>query len=346
MPPSIPPPGGVNDASNGGAAATTRQLPLLRQTTTGNSKVLQQQSHKPSSRSAAVQPARRLSQAARNTDISRSSANVLLRSHRKKMNQLRKNKSKLPSRRRQNTTMTRVENDCDDDSTNIIDSPLNPVPESSTTSPPIDTSGLAPYGGISAVSPYGFYGGAASMMTPSPFMGMGMNTMGLPYLSGFNQMVYNVQNIIFSLSQAVHVVGANQEALHHAWESLNQMVENAVATFHEMRALENMERECESEEEQRKRKRLKALRYAFVFGGSWLAYKLIRNLLFRKRNPSLQHGSNPYGQLQRLSNNQSMTSPGFNAISNYSSPNNFYGASNMGYPGYSSNYHGVGNGYY
>lgn len=272
---------------------------------------------------------------------------------------LRKNKSKSgrttsPSPRRR--TITKVENDFD--SSNNVDSSSDPVP--APTLSPLDATGVAPYGGIGSVSPYGMYGGAASMMPPSPFMGMGMgmgmgmNTMGLPYLSGLNQMVFNVQNIIFSISQAIQLVGSNQEALQHAWESLNQMVDNAVVTFHEMRALECIEQECETEEEREKRKRLKALRYAFVFGGGWLAYKLIRNLLFQKRSlQQLQQrqstpamfGSQHYGQPNL--DNMPMTPLGTSAMTNYgASRSNFYGGANMGHPGYSSNYHGLGNEYY
>ena len=248
---------------------------------------------------------------------------------------------------------------------NNNDSVLDPVPASTTAIAPVassmDATGLATYGGMGAVSPYGLYGGAASMMPPSPYMGMGMgmgmgmNTMGTPYLSGLNQIVYGVQNIIFSISQAIQVVGANQQALQQAWESLNQMVDHAVATFHEMRALESVARECETEEEERKRKRLKALRYAFVFGGGWLAYKLIRNLLFRKRSllqrqpQQLHQQSTPmpdYYNGQSYPNNTSIMPPSTTAMSSYSSPSNIYGAtSSMGYPGYSGNFNG-GNGYY
>lgn len=191
------------------------------------------------------------------------------------------------------------------------------------------------------------------MMPPAPFMGMGLNTMGVPYLSGLNQIVYNIQSVVFSITQAIQVVGANQEALQHAWESLNQMVDHAVLTFHEMRALESIERECETEEERKRRKRLKALRYAFVFGGGWLAYKLIRRLLFRKR--SLQFwqqrqsaptmfGRNLYGQSN--SDGMSMAYPSSTAMSNYSPANNFYGAMSMDYPGYAGNHSAFGSGYY
>ena len=333
MPPSVPCSGGVNDTSNG----VTTRLPLIRETTRNP-----KGSNKSASRSA-VKQTQRLSSGTRSN---------LLRNDRKKIRHLKKNsKSGRPSspflRQR---SITNVENDSDN--SDNIESSSNPGPASPAS--PLDTSGLAPYGGISTISPYGIYGGAASMMSPSPFMGMGMNTIGLPYLSGLNQMVFNIQNIIFSISQAIHVVGANQQSLQHTWESLNQMVDHAVLTFHEMRALESIEQECESEEERNRRKRLKALRYAFVFGGSCLAYKLIRHLLFRKR--SLQHrqqrqststlfGSSHYGQSNL--ENFSMVSPNTTNMANYASPNNFYGARNMGFPGYSSNYNGLSsNGYY
>lgn len=228
-------------------------------------------------------------------------------------------------------------------------SSTNATPVGTAQTPTSLETGLAPYGGIGTISPYGFYGGAASMMPPSPYMGM--NTMGLPYVSGLNQVVYNIQNIIFSVSQAIYMIGANQQALQQAWESLNQMVDHAVATFHEMRALESIERQNETEEETKKRKRLKALRYAFVFGGGWLAYKLVRNLLFRKRNlhqRKLSHQSTPfmssedhhYGQSSYLNNMTSLMSGRTAAMPNYSS------SSPMGYSGYSGNYYGGSNEYY
>eukprot|EP00531_Pseudo-nitzschia_arenysensis_P018680 CAMPEP_0116153862 /NCGR_PEP_ID=MMETSP0329-20121206/21471_1 /TAXON_ID=697910 /ORGANISM="Pseudo-nitzschia arenysensis, Strain B593" /LENGTH=333 /DNA_ID=CAMNT_0003650799 /DNA_START=61 /DNA_END=1061 /DNA_ORIENTATION=- len=333
MPPSIPTPGGVSDAPN----ALTTRLPLIRETN-GNPKEL----NKTSSRSS-IKPTRRLSSATQRADLNRSSSDPQRNSRRK----LRPLKKKSKPRRKsspppRNRTITNVENDSHGSSN--FDSSLNPSPASPASH--LDTAGLAPYGGISTVSS----AGAASMMPPSPFMGMGMNTMGLPYLSGLNQVVFNIQNIIFSISQAVQIVGANQQALQHAWESLNQMVDHAVATFHEMRALEAIERDCESKEEKNRRKQLKALRYAFVFGGSWLAYKLIRNLLFRKRSllqrqrpesTSTMFGNNHYGHPN--TENFPIASP---IATPYASPNNLYGASNMGHTGFSSNYYGSGNGYY
>ncbi len=335
MPPSIPSPGGVSDAPNG----LTTRLPLIRETN-GNPKDL----NKSTSRNT-IKSIKRLSSVKQRADTNRSSSNPQ-RSSRRKLSPLKKKtnhrkSSPLP----RNRMISSPENDSHGSSK--FESSSTPTPLSPASH--LDTAGLAPYGGISTVSPYGYYGGAASMMAPSPFMGMGMNTMGLPYLSGLNQVVFNIQNIIFSISQAVQIVGANQQALQHAWESLNQMVDHAVATFHEMRALEAIERDCESEEERNRRKRLKALRYAFVFGGSWLAYKLIRNLLFRKRSllqrqrpesTSTMFGSNHYGQ----PNTENFRIASSSATP-YASPNDFYGASSMGYPGFSSNYSGS-NGYY
>ncbi len=331
MPPSIPPHGGVNSPSNGIAT----RLSLIRETAK-NPKGF----NKPSSRSTTKQ-LRRLPPGTQRLDASHSRTNLLRNSRTKNRPLAQRNKSgntSSPSSRQR--SITNAENDAEKNGSNV-DSSLNTVQTPSTA--PLDTAGLAPYGGISTVSPYGFYGGAASMMPPSPFMGMGMNTMGLPYLSGLNQIVFNIQNIIFSISQAIHVLGANQQALQHAWESLNQMVDHAVATFHEMRALESIQRESESEEERIRRKKLKALRYAFVFGGSWLAYKLIRNLLFRKRN--LQHQQSRILNGQANPGNFSLSSMGTPNMPNYSS--NMYGPANMGYPGYSSHYSGLGsNGYY
>jgi hypothetical protein len=246
MPPSMPPqqPGGSHDVSI--ADRNTIRQPITRRIKTS----------KTSESLPAMKPRR----------TNRSTTN--------------KGRKRLPRKRAKEES---------DDIGNSDVTTLEQIPSSATatataTTAPVvsslDANGLSYGGGIcSSVSPYG-------MMPPSPYMGMGMgmgNTTGIPYFSGIYQIVYGVQNLIFSISQVIQVVGTNQQALQHAWESLNQMIDHAVATFNEMRALECIQRENETEEEERKRKRLKALRYALVFGGGWLAYKLIRNLLFRKR---------------------------------------------------------------
>ena len=181
--------------------------------------------------------------------------------------------------------------------TNVTTSDAAVAPPTELSSA-LDANGIAPYIGMASTAaslpPFGMYGGPAlpplSGMSPYGMgmgMGMGMGGMGgeVPYFSSIYQIMYGVQNLIFSVSQIIQVVGTNQQALHHAWESLNQLIDHAIEKFNEMRVLESIhQREHETEEEKRKRKRLKVIRYAIVFGGSWLAYKLIRtNLLFSRK---------------------------------------------------------------
>ncbi|KAG7369810.1 hypothetical protein IV203_027556 [Nitzschia inconspicua] len=149
---------------------------------------------------------------------------------------------------------------------------------------PNATNSLNPYN-INTIVPYGtsLYGSSAAagtgmMMMPPMYMG------GMGPFSGAYQVLYGVQNVVFSISQAVQLVGMNQQLLQQAWESLSQMVDHAISAFHEMRALEQKLNREETEEDKQRRKRLKALRYALVFGGSWLAYKIVRGLLFHKKN--------------------------------------------------------------
>jgi hypothetical protein len=175
----------------------------------------------------------------------------------------------------------------------------------------------------------GGYGYSNSMMMPPMYMGGMMGGVGMGPFSGLYQVLYGVQNVVFSISQAVQLVGMNQELLRQSWESLTKMVDHAIATFHEMRALElhmNQQRE-ETEEDMQRRKRLKALRYALVMGGSWLAYKFIRHLLFYKKNR------------RRLTAADTSNS--------YSPGTGFMGSLGMStLPPYtSSSYHGSGGGY-
>jgi hypothetical protein len=57
-------------------------------------------------------------------------------------------------------------------------------------------------------------------------------------------------NEVLSICQAVQLVGMNQEILQQSWQSLAKMVDQAIATFHEMWALElDMDRQREETEE-------------------------------------------------------------------------------------------------
>jgi len=207
-------------------------------------------------------------------------------------------KTRYPGRKERSTLAPISESDQQQDITTTENNVFTDIVGSSSADNPLAAAASMPslYNTGLGFSPYG------SMMPPSPFMGM-----DLPYLSGLNQMVYSIQSIVFSISQAIHMVGTNQQVLQHAWESLNKMVDNAVLTFHEIRAAERSIEANESEEERNRRKRLKALRYAFVFGGSWLAYKLVRHFLFKTSSRSR------YPMIQP---------PNFHAMSNYSSPSN------------------------
>jgi hypothetical protein len=139
-----------------------------------------------------------------------------------------------------------------------------------------------PYGGMGG-SPYGGMMGGGMMgggMMGGGMMGGGM--MGGPF-SGLYQVLFGVQNVVFSIGQAVQVLGMNQQALQQAFDSLTSMMDHAIATFHELRALEAMQTEKETEEQKKRRRRLKAIRWALVMGSSWLVFKIIRRLTSRRR---------------------------------------------------------------
>ena len=123
------------------------------------------------------------------------------------------------------------------------------------------------YGGMyGGMSPY--YGG---MMTPGP-------------LSGLNQFLFSVQSVIFSLGQAVQIIGMNTQGLRQLMESATAMFDHAVETWHEMQSLEQMARHNETEEDRKRRARLRAMRMALVAGISYLGYRLVRRLLSPRRH--------------------------------------------------------------
>ncbi len=130
---------------------------------------------------------------------------------------------------------------------------------------------------------------------PTPFSSYGMMGATLPYygggaggmmgpFSGLHQVLFGVQNVIFSVTQAVQLMGTNQQALQLAFDSVTKMVDSAIATFCELRALEAKQEY--TAEQQRQRKRLRALRWAMVMGGSWLVYKVVRRLTSKPKRLS------------------------------------------------------------
>lgn len=148
--------------------------------------------------------------------------------------------------------------------------------------------GMGGGGGYGMIPPYGG-GGAAGMM----MMGMG----GGP-LSGLTQFLMGVQNVVFSLGQAVQIVGLNAEAVQHLLESVVCMFDHAAATWHEMQRLEVEARVAESDEMKIRRRRLRALRWALSAAATYAGYAVIRKLLLslqgrRRRPPAIATGFQP-----------------------------------------------------
>jgi len=132
------------------------------------------------------------------------------------------------------------------------------------------------YGGMSA----GMYGGGG-MYGAGGMGGMYGGTMaglGGP-MSGLNQFLFGFQNVIFSLSQAVQIIGMNTEAVQQLLESATAMFDHAVMRWRELRALEAAHRHIESPEARKRRRRLRALRWAFVAGVTYAGYAFVRKLL-------------------------------------------------------------------
>jgi VIT1/CCC1 family predicted Fe2+/Mn2+ transporter len=134
-------------------------------------------------------------------------------------------------------------------------------------------------------------------------MGAGMMGAGMPYyggalmgpFSGLYQVLFGIQNVIFSLTQAVQLIGTNQQALQHALDSVTKMADAAIATFYELRALEAQKEY--TPEQQRRRKRLQALRWALVTGGTWLVYKIVRRLTSKQKRLANYPYPQSYGSI-------------------------------------------------
>jgi hypothetical protein len=132
------------------------------------------------------------------------------------------------------------------------------------------------------------YGGS-----PYGIMSSGMGAVGGPF-NGLNQFLFGVQSMLFSLSQAIQIVGMNTHTFNQIFESATSMFDHAIETFHEMRAIEVASRENETDEMKKRRRRLRTLRWALVTAVTVAGYKIIRRLLARpRRPPALLHGA-PY----------------------------------------------------
>lgn len=151
--------------------------------------------------------------------------------------------------------------------------------------------------------------GYGNPMLGSPLMGIGGP------LNSLNQFLFSIQNVIFSLSQAVQIVGMNAQGLQQLLESGTAMFDHIIASLHELVEPQR----AESPEERKRRRRIRALRWAVITAITYAGYKLLRSLRQRQQRsaitaapsvapyhqqvsygnsygyPQQQYGSNPYG---------------------------------------------------
>lgn len=125
------------------------------------------------------------------------------------------------------------------------------------------------YGGANMYGGYGAFGGG--MATTGP-------------ISNLNQFLFGVQNLIFSLTQAVQIIGMNTEAVQKLLESGVAMFDHAMATWYEMKALEDASRALESDDDRKRRRRLRALRWALTAAATYTVYSLLRYVMSRRRS--------------------------------------------------------------
>lgn len=141
----------------------------------------------------------------------------------------------------------------------------------------------------------GMYGGGGGMYGGMYGGGMynGMPVGGGP-MQHLNQFLFGVQNVIFSLSQAVHIIGMNTEAVQKLLVHVTAMFDHAVSTWSELQTLERQSRATESVADRKRRRRLRALRWALLVAGSYASYRVVHWLivLYRRGRRQQQLPSN------------------------------------------------------
>jgi hypothetical protein len=105
-------------------------------------------------------------------------------------------------------------------------------------------------------------------------------------LSWVNQCLFGVQNVLFSISQAIQIIGMNTTTLHQVAEALQAMMRQAMHTYREHVALDARPGTTSDEERQRRRQR-RWIRSALVSLALYTGYKLVRWLFARKQPLSL-----------------------------------------------------------
>ena len=100
--------------------------------------------------------------------------------------------------------------------------------------------------------------------------------------SSLHQLLFGVQNVIFSLTQAVQIIGMNTEAVKSLLTHATTLIDHAVATWKEQahHLLEQQQQRQndapESVDQRKRRRRLRAIRWALTTVGTYAAYKVLQ----------------------------------------------------------------------
>merc|ERR1712071_281384 len=65
--------------------------------------------------------------------------------------------------------------------------------------------------------------------------------MGMPWIMSLNQFLFGIQSVVFSLGQAVQIVGMNASQIKNVYDSVKGMVENALGQVHKFGSISSLE---------------------------------------------------------------------------------------------------------
>jgi len=152
--------------------------------------------------------------------------------------------------------------------------------------------GMGGYGGMDMMGGIGGYGGMMGMGMGMGGMGMGM---GHP---GITSALFTFQQLVFSLGQAMQILGMNTQALSQIFQSGVHMFHNARNAICDMKDTieDHTSNLCstdhnkgqDTEEQRKKRRRLQVLRWSLALAVSYAGYRFVRYFL-RKRRMMGQH---------------------------------------------------------
>ncbi len=192
-------------------------------------------------------------------------------------------KSSMSARRNETAEEGLVENTERQDTAALLNTNNNIVANNN----PFHTTnsfGMYPGGNFGMGGMGGF--GYGSPMLGAPLMGIGGP------LNSLNQFLFSIQNVIFSLSQAVQIVGMNAQGLQQLLESGTAMFDHIVASLHELVEPQR----AESPEERKRRRRIRALRWAAITAITYAGYRILRSFRQRQQRSAISAGPAPYQQ--------------------------------------------------